>query len=169
MLYTFFWNRANILNIIHKNYEYCSTNIMFDIIYTKQWWSNMRKNIKKFIRNCSEYQLTVKLHDIKRDEMHSSETWFDKNQSFEKWDLNLIKFLFKTNDNNKWIVIAINYNIKWLMIRIISKIIAKTFVDFIINDMYKNYETFKKIIIDKNVNLWTSIMNMIFELLKIKY
>ena len=55
------------------------------------------------------------------------------------------------------------------MIKTISKAIAKTFADFVINDMYKNYETFKKIIIDKDINLWTSIMNMTFELLKIKH
>ena len=36
MLYTFFWNRANILNVIHKSYGHCSANIMFDIIHTKQ-------------------------------------------------------------------------------------------------------------------------------------
>ena len=101
--------------------------------------------------------------------MHSSETWSDKNQSFEKWDLNLIKSFFKTNDDNKWIITAIDYNIKWLIIKTISKTIAKTLADFVINDIYKNYEAFKEIIIDKNVNLWTSIMNMIFELLKIKH
>ena len=39
------------------------------------------------------------------------------------------------------------------MIKTISKTITKTFVDFVINDIYKNYETFKKIIIDKNINL----------------
>ena len=39
------------------------------------------------------------------------------------------------------------------MIKTISKAIAETFADFIINDMYKNYEVFKKIIIDRNVNL----------------
>ena len=74
MSYTSFWSRANILNVIHKSYEYCSTNIMFDIIRTKQWWFDMKKNIKKFVRNCSECQLTVKSRDIKRDEMHSFET-----------------------------------------------------------------------------------------------
>ena len=39
------------------------------------------------------------------------------------------------------------------MIKTISKAIIKTFINFVINDMYKNYETFKKIIIDRNVNL----------------
>ena len=101
--------------------------------------------------------------------MHSFETWFDKSQSFERWNLNLIKFFFKTNNDNKWIVTAIDYNIKWSMIRAIPKAIIKTFVDFIINDIYKNYEAFKKIITDRNVNLWTSVMNMTFEFLKIKY
>ena len=55
------------------------------------------------------------------------------------------------------------------MIKIISKVIAKTLTDFVINDMYKNYKTFKKIIINKNVNFSTSIINMTFKLLKIKY
>ena len=34
----------------------------------------MKKNIKEFVQNCSEYQLIIKSRDIKRDEMHSSET-----------------------------------------------------------------------------------------------
>ena len=72
----------------------------------------MKKNIKEFIRNCLKCQLIVKSRDIKRDEMHSFEIWFDKSQSFKKWNLNLIKFLLKTDDDNKWIVIAIDYNIK---------------------------------------------------------
>ena len=35
--------------------------------------------------------------------------------------------------------------------------------------MYRNYKVFKKIIIDKKANLWTSIMKLIFEFLNIKY
>ena len=55
------------------------------------------------------------------------------------------------------------------MIKAILKTIAKIFVDFIINNIYKDYKIFKKIIIDKNVNLWISVMNMTFKFLKIKY
>ena len=55
------------------------------------------------------------------------------------------------------------------MIRIISKATAETLADFVINDMYKNYGTFKKIITDRDVNLWASIMNMTFEFLGIKH
>ena len=39
------------------------------------------------------------------------------------------------------------------MIKTILETIAEILTDFIINDMYKNYKTSKKIIIDKNVNL----------------
>ena len=129
----------------------------------------MKKDIKEFVRNCLKCQLIAKSRDIKRNEMHLSETWSDRNQSFEKWNLNLIKFFFKTDDGNKWIVIAIDYNIKWSMIKAILKATAKAFVDFVINDMYKNYKAFKKIITDRDVNLWTSIMNITFEFLKIKH
>ena len=39
------------------------------------------------------------------------------------------------------------------MIKIISKTIAEILVNFIINNIYKNYEVFKEIIINKNINL----------------
>ena len=34
----------------------------------------MKKDIKKFVPSCSEYQLIIKSYDIKCNEMHSSET-----------------------------------------------------------------------------------------------
>ena len=39
------------------------------------------------------------------------------------------------------------------MIKTISKAIAEALVNFVINNIYKNYEVSKKIITDKNVNL----------------
>ena len=39
------------------------------------------------------------------------------------------------------------------MIKAISKTIAKALINFIINDIYKDYKTSKKIIIDRNINL----------------
>ena len=39
------------------------------------------------------------------------------------------------------------------MIRAISKATAETLIDFIINNIYKDYKAFKKIIIDRNVSL----------------
>ena len=38
-----------------------------------------------------------------------------------------------------------------------------------INDIYRDYEIFKKIIIDKNVNLWTFVMIKTFALFEIKH
>ena len=38
-----------------------------------------------------------------------------------------------------------------------------------INNIYRDYETFKKIIIDKKINLWVITMKLIFETLKIKH
>ena len=38
-----------------------------------------------------------------------------------------------------------------------------------INDIYRDYETFKKIIINKRINLWAITMKLILKILKIKY
>ena len=142
---------------------------MFDIIKVKKWWFNMRKNIKHFVCHCFECQLTIKFKDVKRNVMHSSNIWFDRSQLFERWELNLIESLFITKKSNRWIVICIDYNIKWSITRAISNVIAKTLIEFVINNIYRDYETFKKIIIDKEVNLWTTTMKLIFETLKIKH
>ena len=34
----------------------------------------------------------------------------------------------------------------------ISKTITKIFINFVINNIYKDYKSFKKIMIDKNIN-----------------
>ena len=41
--------------------------------------------------------------------------------------------------------------------------------NFIVNNIYRNYETFKKIIIDRNINFWILVIDKAFEILKIKY
>ena len=82
--YTKLWTRANFLNVTHKNYEHCSKTIMYDIIRVKQWWFDMRNDIRHFVRHCSKCRLIVKSREIKKDVMHSSNTWVDRNNSFER-------------------------------------------------------------------------------------
>ena len=116
----------------------------------------MRRDIKHFVRHCFKCQLTIKFKDVKRDVMYFLNIWFDRSQLFERWELNFIEFLFITKKKNRWIVICIDYNIKWSITRTISNIIAKTLIEFVINNIYRDYETFKKFIIDKKTNLWMS-------------
>ena len=129
----------------------------------------MKRNIKHFIRHYFECQFAIKFKDVKRNVMYFSNTWFDRNQFFERWELNFIEFLFITKKSNRWIVICIDYNIKWFIARAISNVITKILIEFVINDIYRDYETFKKIIIDNKINLWATTMKLIFETLKIKH
>ena len=73
------------------------------------------------------------------------------------------------NQWNKWIVIVIDYAIKWFVARVIFEATFEILTDFVINDIYRDYETSKKIIIDRNVNLWASVMIKTFALLEIKH
>ena len=129
----------------------------------------MRKNIKHFVRICSKCQLIVQFKNVKKNIMHFSKTWFDKSQSFERWSFDLIKSLFVTINENKWIVIVINYAIKWFVTRVIFETIFEILTNFVINDIYRDYEISKKIIIDRNVNLWAFVMIKTFALFEIKH
>ena len=167
--YTPLWSRADILNATHKSYGHCSADTMFDIIRTRQWWPDMRKDIKGFVRSCPECQLAAKPRDIKRDEMHPSGTWSDRSQPFERWGLDLIGPLPKTDDGNKWIVTAIDYSTRWPVARAIPEATAEALADFVVNDMYRDYGAPKEIITDRGANLWAPAMNMAFELLGTKH
>ena len=169
IFYTKLWARVDFLNTIYKTYDHYFYETIFDIIRVRKWWFDMKKNIKHFVRHCFEYQLTIKFKNVKRNVIYFNEIWFDRNQFFEKWNLNFIDSLFATIKNNRWIIICIDYNIKWFIARVISNVIVEVLTNFIFIDVYKNYEAFKKIIIDRKTNLWTSIMKLIFEFLNIKH
>ena len=71
--------------------------------------------------------------------------------------------------DNKWIVTSIDYSTRWLVARALSETIAKALTKFVINDLYRDYDASKKIIIDRDVNLWAQTMNRAFELLETKH
>ena len=85
--------------------------------------------------------------------MHSSGTWSDRSQPFERWGLDLIGSLPIIVNGNKWIVTAIDYAIRWPVARAILEATSEVLADFVINDIYRDYGISKEIITDRDVNL----------------
>ena len=40
--YIEYWAQSDFLNQIHNNYDYVSSDTMFNIIWVRQWWSVMQ-------------------------------------------------------------------------------------------------------------------------------
>jgi hypothetical protein len=59
----------------------------------------------------------------------------------------LIKTLKKTKSGNYYIIVAINYIMKWLFAKAILNAIAKTLAKFLYK-LYSNYRVLKEIIIN---------------------
>lgn len=74
MSYIDIWIQFDFLNHIHKIYEHCSVTTMHNIIRVKQWWFNMKRDIRYFVRHCLKCQLTAKSRDTQRKFMHSLKT-----------------------------------------------------------------------------------------------
>ena len=64
---------------------------------------------------------------------------------------------------------VIDYAIRWSVAEAIKKATAETLTDFIIQWIYRDYNTSKEIITDWETNLWVSAMNLVFKHLKTKY
>ena len=136
VLYLEHWRWSDLLNQIYKNHSHVADVIMLNIIWVRQWWLGMRKDIKHFVQHCSECQLITKSYKIHRDEMHLSHIWQDHSQSFKCWDLDLIGVLFITEWGNRWIVTAIDYSIRWSVVKTLKDETAEILVNFIIQQIY---------------------------------
>ena len=74
-----------------------------------------------------------------------------------------------TANDNRWIVTAIDYTIRWPVAEAIEKATAETLADFVIQWIYRDYGASKEIITDWEANLWAPAMNLVFKHLKTKH
>ena len=157
------WARSDFLNKVHNDYGHVADKTMMDIIRVRQWWPDMRRDIKHFVRYCSACQLAAKPREVSRDVMHPSHTWHDKSQPFERWGLDLIGTLPKTDKGNRWIVTAIDYSTRWPVAVAIPEATSEALADFVVHHIYKNYGAPAEIITDRGANLWATAMKLVLE------
>jgi hypothetical protein len=73
----------------------------------------MEKDVRYYVRHCPECQLTKKVGETPTDELHPHTQWRGRVQSFERWGLDLIGKLPRTDRGNIWIVTVIDYATRW--------------------------------------------------------
>ena len=89
----------------------------------------MQKTIKDYIKNCKVYQREGRR---RRNEVLRP---IQVTQPFGKVGIDIVGPLSKTSRNNQYIVIAIDYLIKWPEARAISNAIAKLVASFLYEDI----------------------------------
>ena len=65
-------------------------------------------------------------------------------QLFEKWIINWINILSTISNDNKWIIIVINYATNWSIVKVIKNAKIEIIVKFLYEKIFQHYETSKK-------------------------
>ena len=74
-------------------------------------------------------------------------------QLFEKWNINLINILSTVSNNNKWIIIVINYATTWSIVKIIKNAKIEIIVEFLHGKIFQHYKTWKELLLNNKINL----------------
>ena len=61
-------------------------------------------------------------------------------------------------NNNKWIIIKINYIIDWLIIKAVKDITVQIVVNFLIKEIFIYYELLKELLSDNKTNLKADVV-----------
>jgi hypothetical protein len=155
------WARQDELDYYHRRYGHCGEVTLYDLMKDRVWWPTIKKDVRGFCRYCTECQLAGRRHQsLHRAPMVPSTEWKSKAcDAFDRWGLDLIGKLKKTNRGNIWIATAVDYVTKWPVARALPDAKAETLAEFLY-DLYMNYGVPKEIITDQGANLWAPAMKL---------
>jgi len=163
------WARSDLIDNIHRTYGHCNPATLVDLVGRRGWWPTLRKDCKHYVGHCPQCQLSAKFKDPHREPMRPSYLWDPTmTQPFDRWGLDLIGKLPKTEGGNIWIITAVDYATRWPVARAVPDADAETIARFLL-DLYREYGAPREVITDNGPNLWAPAMERAFELLRTRH
>jgi hypothetical protein len=124
-------DRGMIIESIHREIGHASARTIIDLLKVRGWWPSLEKDVRHFVRHCVECQLSIRSRQQITEELHPNTEWRGRVQPFERWGLDLIGKLPRTERGNIWIVTAIDYATRWPIAKALPDAKAETIADFI--------------------------------------
>jgi hypothetical protein len=117
----------------------------------------MEKDLRRFIASCPNCQIHQRQR-ISQEREYGRLVTDPSIQPFQRWGIDLMGRLPKTNDGNQWIITAIDYATGWPIAKAIPKATEETIADFIYDEIYMHYGAPQEIFTDGGKNLWGGIV-----------
>src|SRR6266498_1614494 len=123
----------------------------------------MKDDIKNYIQTCDQCQKRGKTTD--ENELHSIKI----KEPFYQWGIDIVGPLIETSRGNKYIVVAINYFIKYPKARTLSNANAKSVANFIYEDIICRHGYSRRIISDRGTHFNNQVIEKLLEQFKIRH
>src|SRR5438477_810741 len=133
------------------------TNAMFYKIAERYYWDQMYRDIKKYVRTCEECKKRLK--SKRKEPLHPIQV----GRAFERIGIDLVGPLLITQQQNQYIIVAMDYLTRWPEARAVPDAGALTLVKFIFEEIICRHSTPKIILSDQGQNFISETVRILYE------
>ena len=147
----------------HETSGHFGEEATYNRIKSRFYWKNMKEDIKSYVKACDTCQrrgntkIPGPLYPIK------------VGQPFDRIGIDIVGPLPKTDQNNRYIVTAIDYLTKWTEARALEKATAEEVARFIFEDIICRHGCPKIILSDRGTHFVNKIITSLCERFMIKH
>jgi transposase InsO family protein len=149
---------------MHNAYGHIGADGIQELLQTRAWWPDMKKDIKQWIKTCINCQITS-CGKTTTEPLHP----LTPVPAFHRWSLDFIGQLPITSNDNRWILIAIDHTTKWPIVKVVQHATHEVIAKFIYKEIVLNFGCPTEIITDRGNNFTTTTLNSYLKLIGIKH
>ncbi|KAG2191198.1 hypothetical protein INT47_004429 [Mucor saturninus] len=127
-----FHQRADFIDNFHTAYGHLSQVSVYHQLKSRIWWPGMQNNITDWLKSCAQCQLASR---AEKNVHHSPMKPLDVPPAFSRWHLDFIGELRTTTNENRWILVAVDYATNWPIIRALKYTTGDGIVRFIYEEI----------------------------------
>ena len=147
----------------HPISAHFATQITFEKIKERYYWPKMYEDVKTYVESCDQCQRRGKPQ--KKNELHPIEIM----EPFYQIGIDIVGPLPKTDRDNKYIVVAMDYFTKWPEAKALKEANAKEVALFIYEDIICRHGCPNKILSDRGTHFNNQVVEKLMEKFQIKH
>ncbi len=137
--------------------------IMYNKIKERYYWPKIYEDIKIYVKFCNQCQRRKKLRN--KNKLHNIKII----ELFYQIGIDIIRLLPITSKRKRYIIIAIDYFIKWAEIKALKEANAYEVAIFIYKKIICRHECSKKILTDRGTHFNNKMIEELMKKFNIKY
>src|SRR6266542_1682992 len=154
-----------ILSLAHEHplSEHFRLKATLTKLKKRYYWPKIKDDIKSYIQTCDQCQRRGKITD--ENELHSIKI----KEQFYQYGIEIVGSLTETSRGNKYIVVAIDYFIKYPKARALANANARNVANFLYEDIICRHECLRRIISDRGTHFNNQIIENLLKRFKIRH
>src|SRR6266508_3114202 len=140
-----------------------SAKKMLEKLRSRYFWPNMTKDVEQYVQSC--YQCQMKQPIRKINELHP----IPPSRIFDRWGVDVVGPLPITQQQNRYIVVAVDYLSRWQEAKPLKEATASTIANFLYYEIICRYGCFKHLHTDRGTEFVNEIVQELMGRFRVKH